>query len=160
MPFVLNADREREMREIFAQYPNRLAACIPLLHLCQQQNGWISDEVIQFVAQQCDVSTAHVAGVVTFYSLFNRQPVGRHQVWVCRTLGCALRGSEEILHHCEKRLGIRVGDTMSDGAVTLRSAECLASCGSGPVIQVDDKFHEDLTIQKVDAILDDLVRQA
>jgi NADH-quinone oxidoreductase subunit E len=98
-----------------------------------------------------------VKGVVTFYTLFNQHPVGRHQVWVCQTLSCALRGSDAILHHCEKRLGIHVGDTTKDGAITLRTAECLASCGTAPMMQVDRDYYEDLTIAKVDAILDKLV---
>lgn len=157
MPFALTAEREREMHDIFSRYPNKQAACIPLLHLCQEQHGWVSDEVIAFVAQACEVSAAHVKGVVTFYSLFNQQPVGRHQVWVCRTLSCALRGAGDILRHCEHRLGIREGETTADGAVTLRTAECLAACGQAPVMQVDKTYHENLTIEKVDAILDELV---
>ncbi len=158
MPFVLSPERQRELQQLFSRYPNKLAACIPLLHLCQQQAGWINDEVLEFVAAQCEASAAHVKGVVTFYSLFNTEPVGRHQVWVCRTLSCALRGSDNIVHHCEQRLGIRVGETTKDGAVTLRTAECLASCGTGPMMQVDETYYEDLTTAKVDGILDDLVR--
>jgi NADH-quinone oxidoreductase subunit E len=101
---------------------------------------------------------AHVQGVVTFYTLFNQKPVGKHQVWVCRTLPCALRGAGELLHHCEKKLGIHAGETTPDGAITLRTAECLASCGTAPMIQVDKDYHENLTPEKVDAILDGLRR--
>lgn len=160
MPFALSPEREREMNDIFSRYPNKQAACIPLLHLCQEQNGWVDDQVIAFVSQQCELSTAHVQGVATFYSLFNHAPVGKHQVWVCRTLSCALNGSESILHHCEKRLGVHAGETTSDGKVTLRTAECLAACGQGPVMQVDKTYHEHLTIEKVDRILDELVGNA
>src|SRR3954465_10465176 len=110
MPFVLSAEREREMTEILARYPTRKAACIPILHLCQDQIGYVSEEVIAFVAQKLQLTPAHVKGVVTFYTLFNSEPVGKHQVWVCRTLSCALRGSGEILSHCEKKLGIHVGE--------------------------------------------------
>jgi NADH-quinone oxidoreductase subunit E len=134
-----------------------MAACIPLLHLCQNANAnWVSPEVIEFVAKRLDLSTAHVEGVVTFYSLFNREPPGRHQVWVCRTLSCALRGSEELLQHCERRLGIHQGETTKDGKITLRSAECLASCGSAPMMQVNKQYYENLDLQKVDQILDQL----
>jgi NADH-quinone oxidoreductase subunit E len=156
MPFALSPVREREMADIFSRYPNKLAACIPLLHLCQEHNGWISEEVIQFVAERCETTTAHVKGVVTFYSLFNQQPVGRHQVWVCRTLSCALRGSDAILAHMQKRLGVKVGETTKDGAVTLRVAECLAACGQGPMMLVDKTYHENLTTEKVDKIIDEL----
>jgi NADH-quinone oxidoreductase subunit E len=156
MPFALSADREQKLTEILTRYPNKMAACIPLLHLCQEQNGWVSDDVVQFVAHRLDVPPAHVQGVVTFYTLFNREPVGKHQVWVCRTLPCALRGADGILHHCERRLGIKAGETTADGVITLRTAECLASCGTAPMMQVDREYHENLTPEQVDAILDKL----
>ena len=156
MSFALTPERDRELSDILARYPNRQAACIPVLHLCQEQNGWVSDEVIDFVARTLDLSTAHVKGVVTFYTLFNQHPVGKHQVWVCRTLSCALRGAESVLHHCEKRLGVHAGETTADGKITLRTAECLASCGTGPMMQVDKEFHENLTLAEVDRILDRL----
>ena len=156
--FALSPEREKHVEEILARYPNPKAACIPVLHVCQEQNGWISEEVMQFVADRLSLSTAHVKGVVTFYTLFNKEPVGKHQVWVCRTLSCALRGSDEILHHCEKRLGITPGQTTKDGKVTLRTAECLASCGTAPMMQVDKDYYENLTTAEVDRILDRLVK--
>lgn len=156
--FALTAEREAKLVEILARYPNRQAALIPVLHLCQEQHGWISDEVMQWVAARLELSAAHVKGVVTFYTLFNQHPVGEHQVWVCRTLSCALRGADGILAHCEKRLGVHAGETTKDGKVTLRTAECLASCGSAPMLQVDRDYHENLTIAEVDRILDRLTR--
>ncbi|HVK68508.1 MAG TPA: NADH-quinone oxidoreductase subunit NuoE [Polyangium sp.] len=156
--FALSPDREKHVEDILSRYPNRQAACIPVLHLCQEQNGWISDDVVEWVAARLDLSAAHVKGVVTFYTLFNKEPVGKHQVWVCRTLSCALRGADEILHHCEKRLGIHVGQTTKDGKVTLRTAECLASCGTAPMIQVDKDYYENLTTAEVDRILDRLIK--
>ena len=156
MPFVLSADREQTLTEILTRYPTKMAACIPLLHLCQEQNGWVSDEVVTFVSNRLDLPPAHVQGVVTFYTLFNQHPVGRHQVWVCRTLPCALRGSGSILNHCEKKLGIKPGETTADGAITLRTAECLASCGTAPMMQVDKEYHENLSTEKVDEILEKL----
>jgi NADH-quinone oxidoreductase subunit E len=157
-PFALTPDREKTFEEILSRYPNKMAACIPVLHLCQEQNGWVSEEVIAFVAKRLELETAHVKGVVTFYTLFNQHPVGKHQVWVCRTLSCALRGSDAILQHCEKRLGVHAGETTKDGKITLRTAECLAACGQAPMIQVDKEFHENLTIEAVDQILDSLTR--
>jgi NADH-quinone oxidoreductase subunit E len=152
-PFALTADRERELTEILARYPTRMAACIPLLHLCQDQHGYVSDEIIQFVSQRLDLAPAHVQGVVTFYTLFNQKPVGKHQVWVCRTLPCALRGSGAVLAQCEKKLGIHAGETSADGKVTLRTAECLASCGTAPMMQVDKEYYENLTPERVEEIL-------
>ena len=156
--FALTPEREQQVEQILARYPNRQAACIPVLHVCQEQTGWISDEIVEWVARRLDLSSAHVKGVVTFYTLFNKEPVGKHQVWVCRTLSCALRGSDAILHHCEKRLGIHVGETTKDGKVTLRTAECLASCGTAPMMQVDKDYYENLTTAEVDRILDRLVK--
>jgi NADH-quinone oxidoreductase subunit E len=154
MPFALSADREREINEILSRYPTRRAACIPVLHLCQEQQGYVSEEVIDYVAHRLDLSPAQVKGVVTFYTLFHTEPGGKHQVWVCRTLSCALRGAENIIAHCEKKLGIHVGETSADGKVTLRTAECLASCGTAPMMQVDKTYYENLTPAEVDRILD------
>ena len=156
MPFALTPERERELDDILGRYPNKMAATIPVLHLCQEQNGWVSDDVIAFVAEKLEVSTAHVKGVVTFYTIFNQKPVGQHQVWVCRTLSCALRGAGSVLSHCEKRLGIHSGETTKDGKITLRTAECLAACGQAPMMQVDKEYHENLTLEDVDRILDRL----
>jgi NADH-quinone oxidoreductase subunit E len=157
MAFSLNGEQERELERILARYPNKMAATIPVLHLCQEANGnWVSDDVIAYVAAQLGVSTAHVKGVVTFYTLFNQHQPGKHQVWVCRTLSCALRGSDDILQHCEKRLKVKSGETTKDGKITLRTAECLASCGTAPMMQVDKKYYENLTIAEVDKVLDGL----
>ncbi|AKV02030.1 NADH-ubiquinone oxidoreductase chain E [Labilithrix luteola] len=156
MPFALSPERDRELDEILKRYPTKMAACIPALHLCQDQNGWISEEVIAWVSNRLDLPPAHVKGVVTFYTLFNQHPVGKHQLWVCRTLPCALRGAGEVLEHCEKRLGIKPGETTADGKITLRTAECLASCGTAPMIQVDKEYYENLTLEQVDRILDKL----
>ena len=156
MPFALTPERDKELDEILTRYPTRMAACIPALHLCQEQAGWISEDAILWVAFRLDLPPAHVKGVVTFYTLFNQHPVGKHQLWVCRTLPCALRGAGEVLEHCEKRLGIKPGETTSDGMITLRTAECLASCGTAPMVQVDKTYHENLTLAKVDELLDRL----
>ncbi|HEX4337994.1 MAG TPA: NAD(P)H-dependent oxidoreductase subunit E [Polyangiaceae bacterium] len=160
MAFALSEEHERELRDILARYPNKMAACIPVLHLCQDNNdGWVSEDVIAFVSGKLDLSPAHVKGVVTFYSLFNEERPGKHQVWVCRTLSCALRGSGDILHHCEKRLGVHVGGTTKDGKITLRTAECLAACGTAPVMQVDKTYHENLSVESVDKVLDRLLAE-
>jgi NADH-quinone oxidoreductase subunit E len=158
MAFALSQEREQELDSIVAHYPSRMAACVPVLHLCQEAHqNWVSDEVIEFVAQRLGLSTAHVQGVVTFYSLFNREPPGLHQVWVCRTLACALRGSDDLLRHCEERLGVRAGATTRDRRITLRTAECLASCGTAPAVRVDRESYENLTVEELDRILDRLL---
>ena len=159
MAFELSKDREQKLAEILTRYPTRMAACIPLLHLCQEQHGYIDEDVTLFVSNRLDLPPAHVRGVVTFYTLFNTTAVGKHQVWVCRTLPCALRGADGIAAHCEKKLGIKCGETTEDGKVTLRSAECLASCGTAPMMQVDQEYFENLTPEKVDEILEKLRKE-
>ncbi len=158
MAFSLTGEQEREFEKILSRYPNKMAACIPTLHLCQEANdNWVNDDVITFVADRLGLSTAHVLGVATFYTLFNHHKPGKHQVWVCRTLSCALRGSDQVLSHCKARLKIHEGETTADGKITLRTAECLASCGSAPMMQVDKTYYEDLTLERVDEILDRLL---
>ncbi len=156
MAFALTEDRDKQLADILTRYPTKMGACIPLLHLCQEQQGWISEEVVLWVSNRLDLPPAHVQGVVTFYTLFNQKPVGKHQVWVCRTLPCALRGGVELLQYCEKKLGVHAGETTADGAITLRSAECLASCGTAPMMQVDKDYHENLTPETVDRLLEAL----
>ena len=158
MPFALTPERELALQQILARYPTSMAATLPLLHLCQEQEGYVSAEVMAYVAGRLNVSTAHVQGVVTFYTRFNQHPVGKHQIWVCRTLPCALRGAYDLLAYLEARLGIRQGETTLDGNFTLRTAECLASCGSAPVMQIDQQYYENLTPERVDAILAELSR--
>ena len=158
MPFSLSPERDKELTDILTRYPTKMGACIPALHLCQDQNGYISDEVVDWVSHRLDLPPSHVKGVVTFYTLFNQKPVGKHQLWVCRTLPCALRGAGGLLEHCEKKLGIKAGETTPDGKVTLRTAECLASCGTAPMVQVDKNYYENLTPAAVDKILDDLTK--
>ena len=158
MAFSLNSEQQAQLDQIIARYPVKHAACIPALHLCQQANGnWISEDVVQFVADKLELSTAHVSGVVSFYSLLNDQPTGKHHIWVCRTLSCALRGSETLLSQCEKRLGIKAGHTTADGQWTLRTAECLASCGSAPMLQIDSAYYENLTPEQLDQLLDERI---
>ena len=153
MPFELTKDREQKLAEILTRYPTKMAALIPLLHLCQEQNGFISEDVMSFCAHKLDVAPAHVEGVVTFYTLFNRTPVGKHQVWVCRTLPCALRGADAFAEAVSKELGIDFGETTKDGKFTLKNAECMAACDKAPVCQINALYHENLTPSKLKEIL-------
>lgn len=156
MAFTLSDEKEKVVDELIARYPTKAAACIPVLHLCQQQKGWVSPEVIDYVAGRLGMSTSQVKGVVTFYTMYHQHEVAPHVIWVCRTLSCELRGAKAIQQHLEERLGCKAGGTSRDGKVTLLTAECLASCGTAPMVQLDDEFREDLTLEAVDAMLDEL----
>jgi NADH-quinone oxidoreductase subunit E len=154
MAFALTPEREREVDDILTRYPERRAALLPVLWLCQRQHGWISPEVIEYAANRLDLSTAIVKGVVTFYTMFFDQPVGENIIWVCRTLSCDLRGGKAIQDHLESRLGCSAGHTSSDGKFTLLKAECLAACGQAPMVQINDNYYEDLDVRRLDQILD------
>ncbi|MCB9602933.1 MAG: NADH-quinone oxidoreductase subunit NuoE [Sandaracinus sp.] len=154
MAFALTPERDREVDELLTHYPNKRAALIPVLWICQRQNGWVSPDVIDFVAQRLELSTAIVKGVVTFYTMFFQHPVGTHVIWVCRTLSCDLRGGKAIQEHLEEKLGCHAGGTSKDGKFTLLKAECLAACGQAPMVQINDDYHENLTLEKLDQILD------
>ena len=154
MAFTLSAEHEKIVDELISRYPAKQAACIPVLHLCQRQVGWVSPEVIDYVATRLGMSTSEVKGVVTFYTMYQQHPPGKHTVWVCRTLSCELMGAKTIEEHLEHRLGCHAGGTSADGTFTLKKAECLAACGYGPMVQIDDQFYENLTVEKLDALLD------
>jgi NADH-quinone oxidoreductase subunit E len=156
MPFSLSAEKEKVVDELIARYPTRMAACIPVLHLCQEERGWVTPEIIQYVATRLDMTTSQVKGVVTFYTMYHQHEVAPNVIWVCRTLSCELRGAKQIQDHLEQRLGCSAGGTSRDGKVTLLTAECLASCGTAPMIQLNDEFRENLTTAEVDRILDEL----
>ncbi len=154
MAFALNPEQEREVDELLSHYPNTRAALIPVLWICQRQHGWISPEVIEYVATRLSLTTSIVKGVVTFYTMFFEHPVGTNVIWVCRTLSCDLRGAKAIQEHLEESLDCHVGHTSSDGKFTLLKAECLAACGQAPMVQINDDYFEDLTIAKLDKIID------
>ena len=153
MAFTLTPDREEAANKLLTRYPEPRAACIPLLHLCQAQEGWVSPEVIDYVAQKLSMSTAQVQGVVTFYTSFHQGKVAPNVVWVCRTLSCDLRGGKMLQEHLEKKLGCHAGETSRDGKFTLKKAECLAACGQAPMVQINDDFYENLTIAELDRII-------
>lgn len=156
MSFSLSPDAEKIVDELLKRYPTKRAAALPLLHLCQRQNGWVSDDVIAYVARRLAMDPSEVKGVVTFYTMYHQHPVAKNVVWVCRTLSCELMGARAVQKHLEQRFGCHVGGTSRDGRFTLKTAECLAGCGYGPVVQINDAYHENLTLAKLDRILDGL----
>ena len=156
MAFTLSPESEKIVDELLTRYPTKRATCLPVLHLCQRQNGWISGEVVDYVAKRLDLSTSEVKGVVTFYTMYHQQNVAPNVVWVCRTLSCELRGAREIQKHLEKRFGCGLGGTSKDGKFTLKTAECLAACGQAPMVQINDEFYEHLTIESLDRVIDEI----
>jgi NADH-quinone oxidoreductase subunit E len=144
-------------KNIIARYPEgrQKSALIPILHLAQSEfDGWLSPEVMDYVASILDILPIEVYEVASFYSMFNLNPRGRCLLEVCRTSSCWLLGAEDIVKHIEKKLNIKDGQTSSDGMFTLKTVECLGSCGTAPMMQVGKEYHENLTFEKVDVLLD------
>jgi NADH-quinone oxidoreductase subunit E len=144
----------QKIDEAIARYPEKRSALLPALWLAQREQGFCSIEAQKQIAEKIGVSAAYVAGVVSFYTMFHTQPVGRHVMDVCTTVSCWLRGSDELVQHLEQKLGIKAGETTPDGRITLRTVECLGSCGTAPMCQINDDYHEDLTFEKIDRILE------
>jgi NADH-quinone oxidoreductase E subunit len=143
----------RQFEETLARYPRKEAAILPVLYLAQQEFGYLGQEAIEYVARLMGQSPARVHGVVSFYTMLNTKPIGRHHIQVCRTLPCALRGAEQLTGFIKKTLAIEVGQTTADGRFTLSEVECLASCGTAPMMQINDDYYENLTDEKVTEIL-------
>ena len=156
MAVEFSPETYNKFQEIVARYPKKEAAMLPVLYLAQQEFGHLGPEAIEYVAKLMGQAPARVHGVVSFYTMYNMTPIGRHHIQVCRTLSCALGGAERITEFIKKKLGIEPGQTTADGRFTLSEVECLASCGTAPMMQINDGYYENLTEEKVAAILDSL----
>jgi NADH-quinone oxidoreductase subunit E len=146
----------QKFEETVSRYPKKEAAMLPVLYLAQQEFGYLSPEAIDYVAKLMGQSPARVHGVVSFYTMYNMKPIGRHHIQVCRTLSCALGGAEKITDFIKKKLAIELGQTTADGRFTLSEVECLASCGTAPMMQINDDYYENLNEEKVTEILESL----
>ncbi len=161
MALQFSEETEKQFDELVSRYPNTHAALLPALLLAQAEFGWVSVEVMDYVAERLELNPADVLATATFYTMFNKQPVGKAHIQVCTTLTCAMCGGYEIIEHLEDRLGIRLGETTADGKYTLAEAECLASCGTAPMFQItfsdgDIEYFENLTPERVDELLEEL----
>jgi len=151
---VLSEDVKTRITQLKARYPYARSALLPALHLAQREHdGWLSDELMAEVAEVMGLPPTEVRSVVSFYTMFNRQPVGKHLVQVCTNLSCSLLGAEHIVEHLKHKLGTEVGETTPDGLFTLLEVECLGSCGTAPMMQINDTYYEGLTVERVDEIL-------
>lgn len=153
---VLSASVLAKIEKETVKYPTRRAVVKSALRYAQDEVGWVSDEVVREVAAVLGLQPIEVYEVATFYDHFDTRPVGRHRIKLCTNVSCLLRGSDDIADHLKQRLGIDFGQTTADGRFTLYEAECLAACCGAPMMMVGNDYHEDLTPQKVDAILEAL----
>lgn len=153
MGFTFSSEQRTRIAQLCARYPVPRAALLPVLWMVHEQEGWISAAAMEAVATVLEITPADVYEVVTFYTMFQREPCARHHIQICRTIGCWLRGAKDVVAHVEKRLGIQVGESTRDGRCKLSVVECLASCGTAPMMQINNDYYENLTPEKIDRIL-------
>jgi len=142
--------------EIIGRYPRPKSALIPILHLAQEQDGYVAQDAMKHIAELVGVTPAEVFGTASFYGMFKFEPVGKYLLNICGTMSCALMGAEELMHHAEKRLGIKAGSTTPDGLITLEHAECQAACTEAPCLQVNYRYRFKMTPAELDTLIDDL----
>ena len=152
----LNEENLRLAREIIGRYPKPRSATIPLLHLAQEQDGYVTNEAMAHIGELVGATPAEVYGTASFYEMFKFEPVGRYLINICGTMSCALMGAEELMHHAEETLGVHIGGTTSDGMFTLERAECQAACTEAPCLQVNYRYRFRVTPQNFDDLVDQL----
>ena len=140
-------------REIVARYPRPKSALIPLLHLAQQQDGYVTNEAMRQIAELLDITAAEVYGTATFYEMFKFEPVGRYCINICTNISCQLLGAWELLEHAEERLGIKAGSTTADDMFTLEDVECIAACTEAPAIQINYRYRYGVTHAEFDRLI-------
>ena len=153
MPFELTPAEKQQIDAFVSRYPHRRAALIPTLHLVQARTGYITAEVVHAVAAVLGLTAAQVYEVVSFYSMFKKAPVGRRHVQICTNVACMLRGAEDLVEVAKRRCGVDMGETTADGEFTIEEVECLAACGTAPVAQVNEDYHENLTVESFERLL-------
>ena len=143
-------------QEIISRYPRPKSALIPLLHLAQEQDGWVTDDAMRHIAELTGTTPAEVKGTGSFYEMFKFHPVGKYVVNVCTNLSCQLLGGEELLAHAEASLGVKAGGTTADGMFTIEDVECIAACTEAPCLQVNYRYRLRVSDEDFDALVDDL----
>ena len=152
----LSDDNMKVALEIIARYPRPKSALVPLLHLAQEQDGYVTREAMVHIGELVGVTSAEVYGTASFYEMFRFEPVGKYLINICGTMSCALMGAHELMHRAEEKLGVKAGGTTSDGLITLAHAECQAACTEAPCLQVNYRYRYRVTPEQVERLIDDL----
>jgi len=152
---MLSQQNLTKLEELKTKFPTTKSLTLPVLWMIQEEHGWISPEAMKYVAELLHLPVPHVYGVVTFYTMFNTKPVGKYHLQVCTNISCQLLGGEKISEHVCKKLNIKLGETTPDQRFTVTEVECLGSCGTAPMMQVNDRYYENLTVEKIDALLEE-----
>jgi NADH-quinone oxidoreductase subunit E len=160
MDFKFTLQNLDKVNDTIKRYPDKQAAVMPALWIAQQQNGWISNEVIQEIANILEINPEEVLGVVTFYTMYHQKPMGKYHLQVCTNVSCMLRGAYEIYENVKKNLGIENMQVTTDQKFSLEEVECMGSCGTAPMIAVNEDFYENISLEKVNKIIDDIKKSA
>ena len=142
---MLSERNLKKLDEMKKYYQTSQSLVLPALLMVQEEHGYISEDAMKYVGKLLDVPFGHILGVVTFYTMLHRKPIGKHHIEVCTNVSCMLRGADKIVEHLENRLGIKVGETSKDRKWTLSEVECMGSCGTAPMFAVGDEYYENLT---------------
>lgn len=153
---MLTEENQQKAIALFTRYPQKKAALLPILWIAQEQEGWISQDMMRYIGDLVGVSYAHVMGVVTFYTMYNDKKLGKYHIEVCTNISCMLRGSDKILSSVEKVCGTKLGSTSADGKFTISEVECMGACGGAPMIAIGEAYHEHLTPEKTEQLLNSL----
>ena len=153
---MLTPQELAKVEELKSRYPTNLSAVMGVLHMMQDKYGYISNETAQEVAGLLHIPVENVLGVVTFYEMYHQHPIGKYNLQVCTNVSCLLCGSDMVLRTLKEKIGIGIGETTADGMFTIHEAECLGSCGTAPMISVNKDYHEKLTPEKINTLIDDL----
>lgn len=152
--FVFTDEAEKQIEKIMAKYPVKQSAILPLLHLAQDQEGYVTPEAMEEIGKRTGVSPAYVEGVCTFYTMYSTKPVGRHVIRVCHNISCQLHKADSLIQYISDKLGVQVGETTADKRFTLMKEECLAACSEAPMMMINKTYHVNLTQKKIDDILE------
>jgi len=145
-----------QMAKLEPRYPTKQALLLPALHAAQDEFGWLPPEILEEVGEYIGIHPAQVREVASFYTMYNLKPVGKYHLKICTNVACCLRGADELVEHCEKKLGIQRGETTKDRKFTVVEEECLGACGTAPAMMLNNDYHENLDVQKLDQIMDRL----
>lgn len=156
MKLSFSKNAQKEFEEILTRYPNKRASLLMVLHLAQREFDWLSKDVMEYVGSLLDLPFSEVLDTASFYTMFKLKPSGKYHLQVCHTLSCALHGASGLCKHVQNKYGIESGQVSEDGKFSLLKVECLGSCGTAPVVQINDDYHEGLSIEAFNKILDDL----
>ncbi len=158
MSYVFSEAAEARFQKIKDIFPDKRSLILPALYLVQRDKGFVDQESMEYVAERIGepVSLAHVYGVATFYTMYNKKPVGKYHIQICENISCYIMGNDDVMHHVCKKLGIEKGETTKDKKFTVTGVQCLGACGYAPMMQINETYYEHLTLEKVDEILNGL----